>query len=131
VREMMLRKQQFHFLFVELLDFCQLLIDQSLEKHFLLEPDRNSGDERGKSLRNEGIIRFQKPLKFEQRLIIEGNGIELVDGCATIFQAEFHRIGWKIGIVFLAGKTFLLSCCDDFAILNYGGGRVMIKRRDS
>ena len=82
----------------------------------------------GKRMAFRGItqIRFQKPLKFDQRLIVKYDLIQIGDGDIRLLQAVGNGPARKTGIVFLAGEALFLSRCQNLTVAQESGCAVVI-----
>src|ERR1700756_1653890 len=127
---MMLGEEQFvaSNLFVKLL---QLLAQQALLKQLFLQPQRDRHLERRKPSRRHRDIGLEQPFEFQERLVVEGDAIDIGELCARGLKAIADRVLRKRRVMFLAREALLLSGRDDKAVLDQRGGAVVIERGDA
>src|SRR4051794_27477469 len=70
----------------------------------------------------------QDPLELTQRLLVEDDVIDLLDGHAGLRQAESRRLYRQRGIVLDAGEPLLLGRSDDLAVDDECGRRIVKER---
>ncbi len=61
-------------------------------------------------------MRFEQPLEFEQRLVVESDVIELRWREPGFGQTVVNCLLRKAGVVLLAAEAFFFGCGDDLAI---------------
>jgi hypothetical protein len=92
-----------------------------------LQPERHGHHEALQALRREGEIRFDQAVELLQRLVIKGDVIEVFDLDGTFTQAVVDRVLGELVIVFDASEPLFLCGGGDSAVLDEGGGAVVIK----
>jgi len=112
-------------------DPLQLVADQFLEEHLLLDPHGNGGEKGLQTPGGEGVVGLQKPLEFQQRLVVEDHGVQILHADPGPLQAEGRRMGREGWVVLLPGEALLLGGGDDLAVLEEGGGGIVIKSGDA
>src|SRR2546430_9226836 len=70
---------------------------------------------------------LQYPVPGEKGVVVKNNCVELgrLDEC--LLQAVVNSVVRKARVVFFAGETLLLGSSDDFTVLYYGRGGVVIE----
>ncbi len=109
----------------------QTLVQFAPQVQLLLQPDRDRAQERPEPGRGKGKVRFQEPLEFQERLVVEAHVVQLLRPDARFPQAVFDRVHRKPLVVFLASKAFLLRGGDDLPIADQRGCRIVIESRDA
>src|SRR5262245_3444290 len=86
----------------------ELLLEQLFQEHLLLDPERHCHHVRSDSSRGKRKLRFQYPIKSQQRLVVEDNILELLERCVSLLKAEPHGVTRKPCIVFLTAESLFL-----------------------
>jgi hypothetical protein len=109
----------------------QLIQDQLSREQLLAQPHRHGGDELSQPLRRDAEILLEEPLELEQRLVVEGDVVELLEREAPLGETVGDGAGRKTGVVTLAREALLLRRRDDLAVPHQAGGRIVVVRRDA
>lgn len=109
----------------------QLFRELPFLKEPVFEPDRHCCAERPEPARGKRQISLDQPLEFEQRLIVEGNKVDICETDFPFREAIGDCVGGVSVVVFLAGKALLLGRGDYAAVFNQGGRAVVIKGRNA
>src|SRR5687768_16909660 len=112
-----------------LVDRTQFVAEQAALEQLLAEPKRDGMPERGEAVRRKRKISLKQPLELEKRLVVKGYVIDVAENRAAFCQTVTQRIYWKPRIVLLAREPLFLGGRNDAAVLNQGGGAVLIKGR--
>ena len=104
----------------------RLLLEQ-----LLLEPLRHRRSEGRKAARSECDIGFDQTLELEERLVVEGDRVDVGKRHAGGLETELNRVPWKVGVMLAAGEAFLLGRRVNVAVDNQRRGAVVIERGDS
>ena len=72
-------------------------------------------------------VALQQPLEFEQRLVVERDGVEVLRLQAPLPQAVGDGVGGEVGVVLLAGEPLLLRRRDDPPVPHEAGGGVVVE----
>lgn len=75
----------------------------------------------------KSVISFEQPLKFEQRLVVKCDGIELVEPQTCLPETIAHRIGRERRVVLFPGKTLLLRSGNQLPVAQNGCCCVVVK----
>jgi len=94
------------------------------------DPQRHRHHVRTEAARRAGDIRGQQPLELDERLLVEGDVIQLCGGDARFAQAVLDSPCRKRRIVLLAGEPFFLRGGDDPSVLDEDRRRIMVVRRN-
>ena len=81
--------------------------------------------------RGVGQVGLQQPLELGQRLVVEGDVVEVVGGEPGLAQAVGDRPGRESRVVLLPGEPLLLGGGDDPAVDDQGGGAVVVECGDT
>src|SRR5205085_5365710 len=98
---------------------------------FFAQPDGHSHQKRSKPTRRVINIGLKQSLKRHERLVVEGNVINIVARDASFAQTEFESTGRENIIMLLARESLFLRRSDDFAVAQKARSRVMIVSGDS
>src|SRR6266571_772505 len=112
-------------------ELLQFVAQQQLLKQLFLEPKRHRHAKRAEPARREGEIRLKQALEFQERLVVEGDVVELVDPHAARFEAIARGAMGKMRVVLLAAETLLLRGGQQPAVLDQTGGTVMVEGGDA
>ena len=85
---------------------------------FAAEPQRAGGSKRLATARRIGHGGFDDAVKFEQRLVVEHDMVELRGSDASFGEAVISGVTRQARVVFLARKSFFLGRGDNFAVSN-------------
>src|SRR5262249_40702708 len=97
----------------------------------LAEPQRERALERQEARGRVREVRLQDAVELLQRLVVEADVVEILDGDPGLLHAELRGEAREGGVVALAGEALLLRGGDDLAVLDQGGGAVVVERRDT
>jgi hypothetical protein len=106
-----------------------LLREEILLEQLLLEPDRQRLAERGESARRECQVGLEQALELEERLVVEGDVVEIGGLDACLLAAIAHGIRRKIRIVLAPREAFFLGRRDDLAVDDESSRGVVIEGR--
>ena len=107
------------------------LSDQVLLEQLLLDPDRQGVPERREATRREGEVGLEQALELQERLVVEGDVIDVLGRDSGRLEAIARGVDREAGIVLLAREAFLLRRCDDLSIHHQRRRRVVIEGRQS
>ena len=79
----------------------------------------------------KGEIGLQQPVEGQQRLVVEPDVIDLVEGDPSGVETVRRRLGRKARVVLLPGESLLLGSRDDLTIPHQRGRAVVIEGRQS
>ena len=108
-----------------------LVAQQRLLEQLLLQPQRHGHAERVEAPRREGEIGLEQPLELQERLVVEGDVVDVAELHADMVEAVLHRVLGEAGIVLLAGEALLLRGRDQMAVVDQRGRAVVIEGRDA
>ena len=108
--------------------FLEFLLQQILQEQFFAQPDRDRHAERRETARRKGQIGFKQAFELEERLVVEGYVIHLAQPDTGLLQAIRDGMVRIAGIVLLAGEPLFLGSGHDRAVLDQGGGAVVVER---
>ena len=97
----------------------------------LAEPDRHRLGERPQADRREREVGLEQPVELQDRLVIEGDEVEVARRDACRAQAVVDGPGREVGVVLLAGEALLLRRGDDLPVPQQGGGGVVVEGGDA
>src|SRR6185295_5623968 len=109
VAEMMLCKQYFFSLGQIFIDCLQLFDQQVLLEKLLSNPDWHSRPKRCEAARCERKICFQQALKFQKRLVIESDMVNILSTYSRALKTPPDGLSRKARIMLLARKALFLS----------------------
>jgi hypothetical protein len=113
------------------LPLLHLVAQQRLLEQLLLQPQRHGHAEGVEAARGEGEIGLEQPLELEERLVVEGDVVDVRQLDAGRVETVVHRVLREAGIVLLAGEALFLSRTDELAVRDQRRGAVVIESRDS
>ena len=76
-------------------------------------------------------IGFEQAFELQERLVIEGDEVDVGPGDPGFGEAIAHRVRRERGIVLPAREAFLLRSRNDFPIAHDCRGTVVIERRNA
>src|SRR3989344_1144243 len=103
----------------------------ALHLHFHTKPFGYSAE---KGLQGKGIRLYktvENPLELQQRLLVVGQGLNVIEGNASFAKTERHRLKRKRVIVLDARESFFLGGDEHLAVLEQGRRTIVVKRRNS
>jgi hypothetical protein len=110
--------------------FSALTICVLLEE-LVLHPHRQRGAERAEAARREGEVGLEQPLELEERLVVEGDVVDLGELRAGRFQAGADRLVREGRVVLLAREALFLRGGDHLAVAQQRRGAVVVVRGDA
>ena len=131
VRLMVLGKQQFGVPIHVRGEASQFPAQQVLLKQLLLDPNRYRHGEGTEAPRRECHVGFEEPFELEERLVVEGNPVNVVECDAGFIETPSDGVGGIARVVFLAREAFLLRRGHDAPVLHQGRGAVVVERREA
>jgi hypothetical protein len=96
----------------------------------LLEPQRKAHHEQLEAPRRVGDIGLEQAIELEQRLVVEGDVVEIILADAPFAEAVGDRVLREPVVVLLAREALFLGGGDDPTVLHQAGGAVVVVRRD-
>ena len=109
----------------------QLLLQEALQEHLLLEPDRHGRHEGPDAARGERQVGLQQALELDQGLVVEGDVAEIAESDPALAQAVAHRVDRESRIVLLPGEALFLGGGDDLAVAHEACCAVMVEGGDA
>ena len=109
----------------------QLFENEPFLKQLLLQPYGHRLGERAKAPWRVGVVGLQQAFELEKGLVVEDDAFDLIETDTGFGQTVSNCLLGKAGVVFLPAKALLLGGRDDVAILNQGGGAVVIEGGDA
>ncbi len=109
----------------------QLFREEVLEEKLLAQPQGHGHPEALEPPGGEGDIGLEQALELQERLVVEGDEIDVLEGAAGLPQAVAHRLGGEARVVLLAREALLLRGRHDATVLDECCGAVVIERRDA
>src|ERR1035437_7885014 len=82
----------------------------------ILQPQRHRQAEAREARGRVGKVSLQHPVKLRQRLVIEGDAIQVLRLEPGLGEAVSDGVGGKAGVMLLACEPFLLGRCDNTPI---------------
>ena len=101
------------------------------EMQLPLDPQRQRLPERSEPAGRVGEIGLEQPLELEQRLVVEGDVIELVGADSAALEAERDRLRREAVVVLPPGETLFLRGGHDVPVHDQRRRRIVVERRDS
>jgi len=102
-----------------------------LLEQLLLDPQRHRAAERRETLRRKRGIGFQQPLELHERLLVEGDEVDILQADPADVETGGNRMLWHARIVLLPAETLFLHGGDDAAVLDQRRGAVVIERGET
>jgi hypothetical protein len=109
----------------------EVIPQQPFLEQLLLEPHRHRHAERGEALGRERQIGLEQTLELQERLVVEGDVIDLVEPDAALGQAVLDRFLGKARIVLLAREPLFLGGGEKLAVGDQRGRAVVVERRQA
>ena len=109
----------------------QCLRKDVLLEQLVLHPHGQRLAKGRESARRERQIRLEQALELQERLVVEGDMVEIAGRQAGFLEAVAHGVLGKTIVVLLARETLFLRGRDDLAVHHEGGGRVVVVRGDA
>jgi len=130
VGKMMLREDDLRFdRLPAAIKLRELLHQQVLEEQLLPQPDRHRHGEAPEAARRKGEIRLQQALELEERLVVECDRVDAVQGRLPLAQAVRHGVPREPRVVLLAGEPLLLRRGDDVPVRQQCRRAVVVEGR--
>ena len=108
-----------------------LVAQQGLLEELLLQPQRHGHAEGIEAARGVGEVGLEQAFELQERLVVEGDVVDVGQLDAGTIEAELHGILRKARIVLLAGEALLLGGAHQMAILDQRRRAVVIEGRDA
>ena len=131
MREVVFREQEFHLFLIVWSNLLQPVVEQFFQEHFFVQPNGDGPEEGYQSLGCERVICLQQSFELQQRLVIEYDGIQFIDGQPSLVEAVLHRIRWEIGRVLVSRESLFLSGGNDLPADGQRRCGIMIESRDA
>ena len=109
----------------------QLTPEQRLLEELLSQPDGHGHGERAEASRGEGEVGLEEALELQERLVVEGDVVDLIEPHTRLGQAVRDGVPGKAGVVLLATEPLLLRRRDDPPVLDQRGRAIVVERRDA
>jgi hypothetical protein len=109
----------------------QLTGDLVAHPQLVGEPERQRHQVGTPPLRRVGDVGLEQPFEFHERLLVEADEIDLVDGDSGFLKAVRDGVRRERRVVLLPGEALFLGRRDDAAILDQARGRVVVIGGDS
>src|SRR5690606_8253615 len=129
MREMMLREKQLLLLRIKRTQVAQLPFDHPAQKQLFTDPPWHRRCKRADATGNKVIVGLKKTLKFQQRLVVKDNQVNVRQLESAVLQAKADCLRRKVGVVLFSRKPFFLRGGDDLAVAEQSRSRIMIKSR--
>ena len=101
-----------------------------LLKQLFLQPQRQRVSKRIEATRRKSQVGFQQPVELQERLVVEGDEVQLARLQTADGQTSPDSLQRKGRIVLDAGKTFFLGSGDDTAVNHQGRGSIVVISRE-
>ena len=124
--EMMFRKKKV-MVPVKLAMALNLPLKKSLLKEFLANPNRDRHLERAQTLGSHSEICLKQSFKFQERLVVENDIVDVFEGYALRFQTIRNSMGGETRVVLLTGKALFLRSGDKLTVAHQCRCAVMIE----
>ena len=124
---MVMAKQNLFFFNGAQPERLQLLQYEAFLKNLFLDPNRYGLDERAEAPWRECQIGFQKPVKGQQRLVVKSDVIDVIERQSALVQAIGGGQAGKFGVMLDPVEALFLRSRDNLAVLDQGGGAVVVK----
>ncbi len=131
VAQVMLGKEQLGRPIGRRIEPLQLPQERVSLEQLVLHPQRERMAKGREPARRERQIRLEQPLELQERLVVEGDVIELCRLDAGDLQAGLDRVLRKRRVVLLAREALLLGRGDDFAIDDQRRRGIVVVGRDA
>jgi hypothetical protein len=112
------------------LPLLHLVAQQRLLEQLLLQPQRHGHAEGVEAARREGEVGLEQPFELEERLVVEGDIVDVRHLDAGGVEAVLHRLLGEGRVVLLAREALFLRRAHQLAVLDQRRGTVMIESRD-
>jgi hypothetical protein len=109
----------------------QLVIHRAAKVQLFLQPHGNRLAEVAESPRGIGQHRLQQALELRQRLVVEGDVVELLGRNAGSGQARGNCLRWEACVVLLTAEPLFLGSGDDLPVTHERRRAVVIESRDA
>ena len=113
------------------IDALELPGHQVLLEQLLADPDRHRHAEGPEAARRVGHVGLQQPLELQERLVVEGDMVHLVQPDAGLVEHAAHRVRGEARVVLLAGEPLLLRGGDRLSVHEKRGRAVMVIGRQA
>ncbi len=97
----------------------------------LLQPQGQSHQEELEAARRVGDVGLEDAVELEERLVVEGDQVELAGGDPAFLQAVVDGVLREVEVVLLAREALFLGGRDDAPVLDEAGGAVVVESGDS
>lgn len=126
VAQVVFRKQQALKPVHARFDSLELLGQQVLLKQLLAQPQRHRHAKRFEAARRECQVGLEQALELQERLVVEGDVIDLGQADAGLVQAITQGVQREARVVLAAREAFLLGGGDDHTVAQQCGCAVMV-----
>src|SRR5688572_12645846 len=82
--------------------------DRLARKELVLDPHRHRRDERPPASGGDAQIALEQPLELQERLVVEGNGVQVANPQPAFAQTVLNRTRREALIVLFAREAFFL-----------------------
>ena len=96
-------------------------------KQLFAYPNRNCHSERLKTTWCKGEIGLEEAFKFQKRLLIEYDVVDVIEFRMPFLQTITDRVSGKTGVLFLARETLFLRGRYETAVDEEPGGTVVVE----
>src|SRR5204862_6495357 len=100
-------------------------------EQLILHPDGQRGAERLEAARRKGEVSLEQPLELEERLVVEGDEVDLGGARAARFEAGTDRVVREARVVLLAGEALFLRGGGHLPLDEQRRRGVVVVRRDA
>jgi len=103
------------------------MADRVGHPELLLQPERHRLEERREGAREGGDVGGEDPLELHQRLVVEADVVDVVDGDTPLTEHVPDCVAGEAAVVLLAGEPLLRRRGDDLPVAQEAGGRIVIE----
>ncbi len=109
----------------------ELFANPVLHPELLAHPERHRLQEGAEAAWREVEVRLEEALELQERLVVEGDGVERGGLDAPLLQAPESGLAREAGVVLLPREALFLRGRDDLAVDDEGGGGVVVVGREA
>ncbi len=131
VGQVVVREEQFRDFPLSVPQFLHFLADEALEEDLFLDPDGDGREEGLQAPGGEDVVGLQEALELEKGLVVEDDGLQVLEADGSLLQAVAGGVGGKARIVLLPREALLLGGGDDPAVFYDGRRGIVIKGRQT
>ncbi len=106
---------------------AEAAVELARRVELLLQPERQPHQEQLEAARRVGEVGLEQAVELQERLVVEGDVVEVTRRDAGFVEAVAHRVRGKVVVVLLAGEALLLRGRDDRPVAHQAGRAVVIE----